>query len=91
MNNSSTVTTLRERSESLMRSLLVLTAELRNTNNQINATIEANKSASVQHGEAIEQIKVDNAALAVLYEENVQFVQSIEAIVNNELNDADAE
>lgn len=90
MNNSTTVTTLRERSESLMRSILVLTAELRNTNNEINATIEANKSAAVLHGEAIEQIQVDNEALVVLHEENVQFIQSIESIVNNELNGTDA-
>lgn len=91
MNNSSTVQMLRERSENLMRSILTLTEHLKNTNNEINATIEANRAAAIQHGEAIEQIKVDNEALAVLHDENVQFIQLIEQIVNEELNDAVAE
>lgn len=90
MENSSTVLMLRERSENLMRSILTLTEHLKNTNNEINATIEANKAAVIQHNDAIEQIRVDNEALAALHDENVQFVQRIEQIVNEELND-DAE
>lgn len=90
MENSSTVLMLRERSENLMRSILTLTEHLKNTNNEINATIEANKAAVIQHNDAIEQIHVDNEALAALHDENVQFVQLIEQIVNEELND-DAE
>ena len=87
MENSSTVLMLRERSENLMRSILTLTEHLKNTNNEINATIEANKAAVIQHNDAIEQIHVDNEALAALHDENVQFIQLIEQIVNEELND----
>lgn len=91
MENSSTVKMLRDRSDNLTRSILTLTNELRNTNKEINATIEANKAAAVQHGEAIEQIYVDNEALAALHEENVQAIQDIEAVVKEALNDNVAE
>ena len=87
MENSSTVKMLRDRSDNLTRSILTLTNELKNLNNEINNTIEANNAAVVQHSDAIEQIYVDNEALAVLHEENVQVIKDIEALVKEALND----
>lgn len=87
MENSSTVKMLRERSDNLTRSILTLTNELRNVNKEINNTIEANDAAAVQHSDAIEQIYVDNEALAALHEENVQAIQDIETVVKEALND----
>lgn len=87
MENSSTVKMLRDRSDSLTKSILTLTKELGNLNNEINNKIEANKSAAIQHGEAIEQIHVDNEALAALHEENAQFIHEVESIVKEALND----
>jgi len=90
MDTSSTVNMLAGRSENLKKSVLTFLNELKNTNNEIRNTIEANKSAAIQHGEAIEQIHAANEALEVLHEDNVQFIQRIESIVNEELNN-DAE
>jgi hypothetical protein len=74
-----------------MKTILTLIGELKNANNEIAATIEANASAAVQHGEAIEQLNADNEALAALRDENVQFMNRIETIVLEELDDNNAE
>lgn len=77
----STVEILRSKSANLKNAIGQFISELKNTNNEIGAQIEANENAVVQANVSIEQLHKDNEELAVLRAENETFISKVEEIL----------
>lgn len=80
-----TVEHLRMKSESFVKGIEQLLAELKKTNGEIDVQIQMNKGVIEEAHANIEQLDKDNLELAVLKADNETFVSKIEEIIGNEL------
>lgn len=80
-----TVEHLRMKSESLVKGIEQLLAELKSTNGEIDIQIQMNMGVIEEARANIEQLDKDNLELAVLKADNEAFISKIEEIIGNEL------
>jgi hypothetical protein len=73
------------KSESLVKGIGQLLAELKKTNGEIDVQIQMNKGVIEEAHANIEQLDKDNLELAVLKTDNETFISKIEEIIGNEL------
>jgi hypothetical protein len=73
------------KSESLVKGIEQLLAELKKTNGEIDVQIQMNKGVIEEAHANIEQLDKDNLELAVLKADNETFISKIEEIIGNEL------
>ena len=72
---------LRNKSENLKNAIGQFIDELKNTNNEIDAQIEMNKSAVAAANANIEQLHRDNEELAATRVENEKFIEDVQKIL----------
>lgn len=79
-----TVEHLRMKSESLVKGIGQLLAELKKTNGEIDVQIQMNEGRVEQAHADIEQLRKDNDALATLRAENEAFIAKVTELIINE-------
>lgn len=77
----STSITLSKKSENLVDGIRMLIGELKKTNDEIVAQMQANEQAAAQFSANIDMLQTDNDTLAVLKADNEVFISKVEEIL----------